>query len=229
MRRPVKDEVLRRDDYTCQYCGQRFEAGELTIDHLIPMAGVGLDEPTNYVTSCEPCNQRKRDLPLEEFARIVNVRVEDLPVHNDPVIDNESLPIELRMLRKRIFDRMRSGEQLISGRSAQNKIERTYRREFWQTARGKALQAEYPNLPGHVRIMIPEIQVIANNERAYLLLVELAKSARTRNLVGTILTEKTDVEQVVGSMREKNPDPALRKKLDQAWKRFEKEAKRRNL
>jgi hypothetical protein len=43
------------------------------------------------------------------------------------------------------------------------------------------------------------------------------------------LTEKTDVEQIVGSMREKNPDPALRKKLDQAWKRFEKEAKRRNL
>jgi len=135
----------------------------------------------------------------------------------------------LRMVRKRIFDRMRSGELRISGRSAQKKIEKTYRSEFWQTARGKALQAEYPNLPGHVRMMIPEIQAIANNEREYHLLVELAKSARTRNLVGTILTKKTDVEQVVGSMREKNPDPALRKKLDQAWKRFEKEAKRRNL
>ncbi len=168
-------------------------------------------------------------MPLGEFARTINVQVEYLPVHGDPVIDNESLPIELRMLRKRVFDRMRSGELPISGRSAQNKIEKTYRRDFWQTALGKALEDEFPNLPGHVRIMIPEIQVIADNEREYLLLIELAKSAKTRNLIGTTSTKEANVEQVVGSMRERSADPALRKKLEQAWKRFGKETKRRNL
>jgi 5-methylcytosine-specific restriction endonuclease McrA len=29
-----KREILRRDDYTCQYCGMRL--GQLTIDHIVP-------------------------------------------------------------------------------------------------------------------------------------------------------------------------------------------------
>ena len=189
MRRKVKDDILRRDNDTCQFCGGAFEAAELTIDHLIPVALGGLDEPTNYVACCEPCNQRKADMPLEEFARTVNVRVEELPVHGDPVIDNEALPVELRLVRKRVFDRMRGGELRVSGRSAQNKIEKEYRRDFWQTDRGKALEREFPTLPGHVRVMIPEIKTIAGNERGFLLLVELAKSANTRNLIGTTLNK----------------------------------------
>jgi hypothetical protein len=168
-------------------------------------------------------------MPLEEFAQTVNVQVEELPVYGDPVIDNESLPIELRMLRKGVFDRMRAAELQISGKSAQKKIEKTYRRDLWQTARGKALEEEFPNLPGHVRVMIPEIQAIADNEREYVLLIELAKSARTRNLIGTILTKETRVEQVVDSMKERSADPVLRKKLEQAWKRFGRETRRRNL
>jgi HNH endonuclease len=229
MRRAVKDDVLRRDNYTCQFCGRRFEGDKLTIDHLIPIARGGLDEPTNYVACCEPCNQQKADMPLEEFAQTVNVQVEELPVYGDPVIDNESLPIELRMLRKGVFDRMRAAELQISGKSAQKKIEKTYRRDLWQTARGKALEEEFPNLPGHVRVMIPEIQAIADNEREYVLLIELAKSARTRNLIGTILTKETRVGQVVDSMKERSADPVLRKKLEQAWKRFGRETRRRNL
>lgn len=229
MRRAVKDDVLRRDNYTCQFCWQRSEGGKLTIDHLIPIARGGLDEPTNYVACCEACNQRKADMPLEKFARTVNVQVEELPVHGDPVIDNESLPIELRMLRKAVFDRMRAGQLRVSGRSAQNSLERTYRRDLWQTAHGKALEEGFPNLPGHVRVMIPEIQAIADNEREFLLLMELAKSARTRNLIGTTLTEETNVEQVVGSMKVRSGDAMLRKKLEQAWTRFGKEARRRDV
>lgn len=229
IRRVVKDNILRRDDYTCRFCGQRFEARELTIDHLIPIARGGLDEPTNYVTCCESCNQRKADMPLEEFARTVNIQVEELPVHGDPVVNNKSLPIEIGALRKQIFDRMRVGEVQISGTSAQHKIEKTYRRDFWQTAHGKALEEEFPSLPSHVRVMIPEIQTIAGNEREYLLLIELAKSAKTRNLIGTVLTKGLDIETVIGSMKERSADPALRKRLGHAWKRFGAEIRRRNV
>lgn len=227
IRRKVKDEVLRRDNYTCQFCGRTFVTSELTIDHLIPIARGGIDEITNYVTCCEPCNQKKADMPLEEFARTINVQVEKLPVHGDPVIDNEKLPVELRMVRKRVFDQMRAGELRMSGKSAQRKLEKTYRREFWQTPSGKALEREFSNLPGHVRVMIPEIQTVASNEREYLLLVELAKSANTRNLIGTTLVNGVNVEKVISSMKESSSDLPLRKRLKQAWKRFEKEVKRR--
>lgn len=229
MRRKVKDEVLRRDNYTCQFCNRRLEAGDLTIDHLIPIARGGLDEITNYVACCEPCNQRKADVPLEKFAQTVDIQVEEFPVHGDPVIDNEALPVELRMLRKRIFDRMRAGELRMSGKTAQKKIEKAYRRDFWQTTRGKALEEEFPNLPGQVRVMIPEIQTVANDEREYLLLVELAKSANTRNLIGTTLTKETDVEKVINSMKESSANPGLQKRLKQAWTRFDKEIRRRKL
>lgn len=229
MRPKVKGDILQRDNHTCQFCGERFEPAELTIDHLIPMALGGLDEPTNYVACCEPCNQRKAAMPLEEFARTINVRVEKLPVHGDPVIDNDALPVELRLVRKRVFDRMRGGELRISGRSAQNKIEKEYRRDFWQTDRGKALEQEFPTLPGHVRVMIPEIKTIAGNEREFLLLVELAKSANTRNLIGTMLSKNVDIEKMVALRKDRDPDEALRKRLGQAWKRFGKEVRRRHL
>ena len=105
----------------------------MTIDHLVPLAMGGLDEITNYVTCCRSCNSAKADKPLEEFVQLINLEIEDLPVHGDPIIDNERLPIEVRVIQKRIFDRMRSGQLNVKGRSAQRKIEKEYRREFWTT------------------------------------------------------------------------------------------------
>ena len=229
MRRSIREEVLWRDNYTCQFCGWHFDKGELTIDHLVPMARGGLDEITNYVTCCEPCNQRKSDMPLEAFVHTIAMKAEELPVHGDPIINNESLPIELRLLRKRIFDKARISDIQITGTNAQKKLEKAYRRDFWETSRGKELEAEFPTLPGHARVMIPEIQIAANSEREFLLLVELAKSANTRNLIGTILTADMDIEKTVRAMGERTSDAALQKRLGQALKRFEKETRKRRL
>ncbi len=203
IRRDIKKSVLERDNYRCQFCFEKFDPSELTIDHLIPLAAGGLDEITNYVTCCMPCNQRKADLPLDEFAKTIGTEVEVLPVHGDPVIDNKDLPIQNRMVRKQIFDKVRLGEMNIGGKSAQKKIEKHYRRAFWETPEGKALEAEFPDLPGQVRVMIPEIQTIAADQCDFVLLLELAKSAITRNLIGSVITKDTDVLRVVSSMRKK--------------------------
>jgi len=227
--RPIREEIYRRDNYTCQFCGATPSRENLTIDHLIPLSLGGLDEMTNYVASCRECNQRKANLPLDHFAKSMAIRIEELPVHGDPVIDNTDLPLQLRLLRKRIIEKVRLGEVRITGRSAQWKLEKSYRREFWQTLEGQALEAEFPRLPGQVRIMIPEIQTVAKNEREYLLLVELAKSARTRNLIGTVLTRGCDVEDRVRSFERKTSDERLRRKLGWALGRFEKEVRRRGL
>ncbi|HAR94853.1 MAG TPA: HNH endonuclease [Deltaproteobacteria bacterium] len=58
--------VFIRDDFTCQYCGKKFEAKHLTCDHLIPRSRGGLTEWTNIVTSCIRCNLRKGDKLPEE-------------------------------------------------------------------------------------------------------------------------------------------------------------------
>jgi len=223
----MRDEIYLRDNFTCQYCGAKFAADKLTIDHLVPVSRGGLDEMVNYVTCCRQCNQRKSDTPLEEFARSINIDVCALPVHGDPVIDNEALPIQIRLLRKRIFDRLRSGELVVAGKSAQKKLERIYRLEFWQTEEGKALESEFPNLPGHVRVIIPEIKTVAKNQREYLLLTELAKSANTRSLIGSVLTAGCDVESRVRAIERKTSDTALKKRVQQSLQRFERELRRR--
>ena len=198
----------------------------MTIDHLVPLDLGGLDEITNYVTCCRPCNQRKANLPLTEFADSINIPLLDLPVHGDPVIDNDDLPIQIRLLRKTIFDRYRSNELRLVGKQAQKKIEKEYRRAFWDTSEGKALEKLFPTLPGHVRVMVPEIRTIAKSVREFWLLVELAKSARTRNLINAAHLSDGDIEQRMQELIRKTPDESLKKRVQQALKRLERNAQR---
>ena len=51
--------VYRRDSHTCQYCGARPGAAELTLDHVLPRCRGGRTEWANIVTACKPCNSRK--------------------------------------------------------------------------------------------------------------------------------------------------------------------------
>lgn len=52
-----KREVLRRDNYTCQYCGR--PSHQLTIDHVVPRHAGGAHSWTNLVAACSTCNRRK--------------------------------------------------------------------------------------------------------------------------------------------------------------------------
>lgn len=55
----IRYEILNRDHHTCQYCGASAPQVELQIDHVIPKALGGTDEPTNLVTACKDCNSGK--------------------------------------------------------------------------------------------------------------------------------------------------------------------------
>ena len=50
----------------CHYCGGTFPPGELTMDHLVPVARGGKSTPGNVVPACRECNSRKKYLlPME--------------------------------------------------------------------------------------------------------------------------------------------------------------------
>lgn len=58
--------VAVRDNHTCQYCGNKPSAKELTIDHVHPKKHGGQSSWTNCVVSCWDCNSLKADRPLAE-------------------------------------------------------------------------------------------------------------------------------------------------------------------
>jgi len=60
-------EVFKRDNYTCQYCGQ--VGGKLEADHIIPFSKGGSDEMSNLITSCRKCNRQKKDKSTNEFIK----------------------------------------------------------------------------------------------------------------------------------------------------------------
>jgi len=59
-------EILRRDNYTCRYCGARAPDVTLTVDHVIPTALGGSDDSTNLVTACRDCNAGKSSIAPDQ-------------------------------------------------------------------------------------------------------------------------------------------------------------------
>ncbi|MGD9857746.1 MAG: HNH endonuclease [Planctomycetaceae bacterium] len=53
---------LLRTQGACFYCGRIFGEGDWhTLDHLIPLAAGGTDDPDNLLLACWRCNKRKAD------------------------------------------------------------------------------------------------------------------------------------------------------------------------
>lgn len=70
-------EIFKRDNFTCQYCGRQTPLVILEVDHIIPKAGGGTDDPNNLVTACRDCNRGKGAIPLS-VQRIQDTRKEEI-------------------------------------------------------------------------------------------------------------------------------------------------------
>lgn len=51
--------VLRRDNYTCAYCGKQNKTKVNTVDHIFPKWKGGELTWANTVAACQPCNGKK--------------------------------------------------------------------------------------------------------------------------------------------------------------------------
>lgn len=58
--------IYRRDRCRCQYCGEKGDSGELSVDHIFPRSRGGVSSWTNCVLACLDCNRRKASRTLKE-------------------------------------------------------------------------------------------------------------------------------------------------------------------
>lgn len=54
-----RNNILLRDNFTCQYCQTKLSVNDFTIDHVIPRVKGGKTKWENVVSSCYTCNSIK--------------------------------------------------------------------------------------------------------------------------------------------------------------------------
>jgi len=72
-------QILKRDNFTCQYCGQNAPNVKLEIDHIIPRGDGGEDTPENLVTACYACNRGKSGLTIQQNRRGIKRPTKEKP------------------------------------------------------------------------------------------------------------------------------------------------------
>lgn len=71
IRKDLRLALYLRDRFTCCYCGTDLHSAEpfnVTLDHLLPRANGGGNEPTNLVTACRSCNCSRQDRVWADYA-----------------------------------------------------------------------------------------------------------------------------------------------------------------
>jgi 5-methylcytosine-specific restriction endonuclease McrA len=117
-----KNNVLRRDNYYCQYCYKKFDKQHLTLDHIIPRSKwdkrkITPTYWTNVVTSCLKCNNKKANKSLDEVNmrlgkwinddKLVFYSVPQIPTYLEMVIRlmDHNIPVEWTVYLSSIKDR----------------------------------------------------------------------------------------------------------------------------
>ncbi len=74
--------VMTRDHFRCQYCGEKHAMRELTYDHVVPRSQGGRTTWENIVTACYECNRKKSGRTPQQAGmklRAVPVKPKTLP------------------------------------------------------------------------------------------------------------------------------------------------------
>ena len=70
----TRKNIFYRDRSRCQYCGKRFQARDLNLDHVVPLSRGGKSTWENVVCCCIACNSRKGGhTPEEASMRLIHL------------------------------------------------------------------------------------------------------------------------------------------------------------
>lgn len=101
-----RKNLFIRDNHTCQYCYQKFDANNLTYDHVIPKSlwKSNIGTPTcwtNIVTACVDCNRKKgnrtpkqANMPLKNIPIMPQKNIKYLPVSHHLLKIRKDIPQE---------------------------------------------------------------------------------------------------------------------------------------
>lgn len=102
VRKPISKktrfEVLKRDEFTCQYCGRKAPDVILHIDHINPVAKGGDNNILNLITSCADCNLGKKHNLLSDNT-VVEKQKKEIKELNKKRKELESLVREREKVR----------------------------------------------------------------------------------------------------------------------------------
>jgi hypothetical protein len=79
-----RKNIFLRDNYTCQYCGIKYENNNLTYDHVVPKSKWNYSNLsptcwTNIVTACVSCNRKKGNkTPKQADMPLINMPIKPL-------------------------------------------------------------------------------------------------------------------------------------------------------
>ncbi len=61
--------IYIRDGWKCAYCGNVYDRGFLSLDHIHAISHGGTNDAENLVTACRACNEKKSDRPFESYVK----------------------------------------------------------------------------------------------------------------------------------------------------------------
>ena len=64
----LRDFIFNKTKGRCSYCGEKAEE----IDHIVLRANGGTDSTLNLTPACRSCNEKKSNLSLKEFGKLMN-------------------------------------------------------------------------------------------------------------------------------------------------------------
>ena len=99
-------EIFKRDGFRCLYCGGTPVQVLLRVDHVIPVAKGGTDDPSNLVTSCFDCNAGKAARPLGERRFESKLGREEDKEHAQQILEYLKVQREITAAKDEVVDEL---------------------------------------------------------------------------------------------------------------------------
>lgn len=87
--RKIRVAILKRDNYTCYYCGTP-QAN--TCDHLTPLDKGGTNDFSNLVAACANCNYSKGNRTEEQYIKARNRKHKRKMMNNNGFFESAQTP-----------------------------------------------------------------------------------------------------------------------------------------